>query len=166
MARKVFRRSVTTTSTTLSDLGEIGDRRVEGAKTYRLVYTVATQAAKALLALDSADASLSSFQVQVQPSQYEPMWGVNDTGASIAGSTYFWSLVEGPYVVDSTVLTTLAAVAAESPLFIDADDALGSLTTVASLGGPFPIVGQSLVSIVSVATTQGTPTVLIKGIGA
>lgn len=164
MSRKVFRRGVTTTSTTLSDIGEVGDERTIGPKRYRLVYTVATQAAKAILALDSTDAALASFQVQVAPASTSPVFGVNDTGATVAGSTYLWALVEGPFVADSTVLGNVASVAAEAILALDSTMKLGQFTTVASDQNRHQL-GHSITSWTSVDSTQGTPTVWLKGMG-
>jgi len=100
MSRKVFRRSVTTTSTALADLGEVGDERLEGGKHYRLVYTAASQKDDVFLALASADSSFASFQV-VAATNTVPVFGVNDTGASIAASTYFWALVKGPKLISA-----------------------------------------------------------------
>lgn len=165
MSRKVFRRAVTETSTTLSDLGEIGDKRFEDGKTYRLVYTVATQADKAILALDSTDASLASYQVQVVPASDSPVFGLNATGASIAGSTYFWCQVEGPFTADSTVIGNLASVDAEKALTLDSDKKIAEIS-IATSDHDVPILGQSLVSITSVDSTQGTPVIYLKCMGA
>lgn len=162
MSRKVFRRSVTTTSTTLSDIGEIGDERFEGGKRYRLVYTAVSQAAKAFVALDSGDASLTSWQVQVTPSSTIPTFGVNDTGASIASGTYFWAMVEGPYVVDSTVLGSDADITTEAPLMLNSDVRIATLIGVATTAYPLPTIGQALVSITSVASSQGSKTIYFK----
>ena len=107
MARKVFRRSVTTTSTSVSDLGEVGDERFEGGKYYRLVYTAAAQVDDGFLAWATADSSWASYQV-VAATNTVPVAGVNDTGASIAASTYFWAMERGPLLVaayDSDVET-------------------------------------------------------------
>lgn len=161
MGRKAFRRGVTTTSTTLSDLGEIGDERFEGGKNYRLVYTVVSHIAKGIVALDSGDASMTSWRVQVAESTGRT-FGVNDTGASIASSTYFWAMVEGPWVADSTVLGTDVTITAEAPIMLNSDHRVATLVTLATTLNDHPVIGMSLVSIASDATTQTTKTVLIK----
>lgn len=98
MSRKVFRQGVTATSTTLSDVGEVGDERFTGGKKYRLVYTAATQIDDGFVAWATADSAWASYQV-VAAVNTLPIAGVNDTGASIAASTYFWAMVEGPLLV-------------------------------------------------------------------
>ena len=165
MARKAFRRSVTTTSTTLKDLGEIGDRRFEGDKTYRLCYAATTQAAKALLCLDSTDPTLTSYILQAAPSHETPVFGVNDTGAALASGTYFWALVEGPYVANSTSLGSDVNIVTEEPIGLNSDKLLATIVTATSDHATLPC-GQALLAITSTATTQGTPTVWIKGLGA
>jgi len=165
MSRKVFRRAVTETSTTLSNLGEIGDVRVEDGKKYRLVYTGTSQAAKALLALDSGDSALASYLVQVAPASTSPVFGVNDTGASIASLTYFWALVEGPYAADSTIIGTDANLSAEQQIGLNSDKRIATITTVTS-DHTVHVFGQSIVSVTSVASDMGTKYVFIKGSGA
>lgn len=165
MSRKVFRRGVTDTSTTLSDLGEIGDKRFEDGKTYRLVYCATTQANDAILYLDSVDTSLASYQVQVAVTDEDYPFCVNDTGATIASGTYFWGQAEGPWAAEYTAFSTKADIATENPLYMDADGKLG--TTIAS--DSTPAVGQSIVSLTSVATNlddAGPYTVYIKMLGA
>ena len=165
MARKVFRRGVTTTSTSVTDLGEVGDYRIEGDKKYRLVYTVATQAAKAILQIDSTDASLASYQVQSVAASSSTVFGVNDTGASIAGSTYFWALVQGPWVADSTVLGTDTDLVAEHAIGLNSDKRIGKILTVTS-DHDTHIWGQAIVAVTSVASLMGNKTILIKCMGA
>lgn len=165
MGRKVFRRSVTTTSTTLSDLGEIGDKRFEGGKTYRLVYAATTQASKALLALDSTDASLTSYTVQAVPASTTPVFGVNDTGGTLASGTYFWALVEGPFTADSTILGTDVDVVTESRLCLNSDKRIASVGTVAS-DHNVAEVGVAIVAITSVASLMGSKVIYLKGAGA
>ena len=165
MARKVFRRSVTETSTALSNLGEIGDRRFEDGKTYRLVYAATTQAAKALLVLDSTDASLASYTVQAAPASEATVYGVNDTGGVLASGTYFWCMVEGPYVANSTILGSEVDIVAEEPIGLNSDKLLATLVTATS-DHATQACGFALVAITSTASTQGTPTVVIKGFGA
>jgi hypothetical protein len=149
MSRKVFRRSVTETSTTLSDLGEIGDKRFEDGKTYRLVYTAVSQEDDAILALDSADSALSSYQVQVAPASTSLVFGINATGATIATGSYFWAQVEGYWAAGSAVFDTDADVSAESPLVLNSDIKVGSV--LATDLQPF---GTSLVSVTSVSTDK------------
>ena len=165
MSRKVFRRAVTETSTTLSDLGEIGDYRREGAKAYRLVYAATTQASKALLCLDSTDTALASYTVQAAPASTAPVYGVNNTGATLASGTYFWCMVEGPYVVDSTILGSDVDIVTEEAIGLNSDKLLATLVTATSDHITQPC-GFAIVAITSTASTQGTPTVLIKGLGA
>ena len=165
MSRKVFRRGVTDTSTTLSDLGEIGDKRFEDGKTYRLVYAATTQIAKAILALDSTDASLASYTVQAVPASNATVYGVNDTGGTLASGTYFWCMAEGPYVVNSTILGSDVDIATEEPLGLNSDKRLATIVTATS-DHLTQACGFALIAITSTASTQGTPTVLIKGLGA
>ena len=165
MSRKAFAGGVTDTSTTLSNMGEVGDKRFVGGKTYRLVYAATTQAAKALLALDSTDAAMASYTVQAMPASSAPFWGINDTGATLASGTYFWSLVEGPFVADSTVIGNLSAVTTEKHLAIDSDIKISLMGTVTS-NATSPVIGASIAAITSVDSTQGTPTIYIKGLGA
>lgn len=165
MSRKAFRRSVTETSTALSDLGEIGDERFEDGKTYRLVYAATTQAAKSLLCLDSADATLVSYTVQAAPASNATVFGVNDTGGALASGTYFWCMVEGPYVANSTILGSDVDIATEEPIGLNSDKLLATIVTATSDHLTQPC-GFALVAITSTATTQGTPTVYIKGLGA
>ena len=160
MSRKAFRRGATTTSTTLSDLGEIGDKRFEDGKTYRLVYAATTQANQALLYLDSADASLASYQVQAVDASTDAVWCVNATGASLASGTYFWGQVEGPWAATYAAFSTKADNAAESPIFLDADTVMG--TGLVSGRESF---GHTLVSLTSKATDAddaGPYTVYLK----
>jgi len=165
MSRKAFSGGVTTTSTVLSDMGEIGDRRFVGASTYRLVYCATTQTNDAILYLDSADTSITSFTVQVAVTDEDYPFCVNDTGATIASGTYIWGLAEGPWAAEYTAFSTKADIATENPLYMDADGKLG--TTIAS--DSTPAVGQSIVSLTSVATDlddAGPYTVYIKMMGA
>ena len=165
MARKAFRRGVGTTSTTLNDLGEIGDKRFVDGKTYRLVYCATTQANDAILYLDSSDTSITSFTVQVAVTDTDYPFCVNDTGATIASGTYFWGQAEGKWAAEYTAFSTKASCAVESALYMDADGKLG--TTIASDSSP--AVGQSIIALSSLASTlddAGPYTVYIKMLGA
>lgn len=160
MSRKAFRRGVTTTSTTLRDLGEVGDKRFEDGKTYRLVYCATTQANQALLFLDSVDASMASYTVQVAAASTNPVFCVNATGASLASGTYFWGQVEGPWAATYAAFSTKADIVAELPIVLDADKVMG--TTLITSSFEF---GQTLVSLTSVATDAddaGPYTVYLK----
>lgn len=165
MSRKAFSGPVTDTSTVLSDMGEIGDKRFVDGQTYRLVYAATTQAANAILALDSTDATMASYTVQALPASSSPFWGINATGATLASGTYFWSLVEGPYVANSDLMGNLSATTTEKYLAIDSDKKIGLMGTVTS-DATSPVVGASIVAVTSVDSTQGTPTIYIKGLGA
>jgi len=103
MSRKVFRRSVTTTSTTLKDIGEIGDKRFENGETYRLVYTSASLASGAILTYASATGS-ADYEVQTLTAHTQPVYGWNDTGATVPALSYFWALVEGNISLTSGLL--------------------------------------------------------------
>lgn len=164
MSRKAFSGGVTDTSTVLSNMGEIGDKRFVGGQTYRLVYCATTQAANAILALDSTDAALASYTVQSIPASSSPFWGINATGATLASGTYFWSLCEGPYVADSDLIGNVAAVTTEKYLSIDSDLKMSLMGTVTS-DHTSPYVGASIAAVTSVDSTQGTPTIYIKGLG-
>jgi hypothetical protein len=164
MAKKVFKTGVTTTSTTLTNMGEIGEERWEGGKKYRLVYTVASKTDKAILALDSTDSALASYTVQYVPASTSPVFGVNDTGGPIPALTYFWCMVEGPHVTNSGFLDSDAAIATESLLMLNSDKRWSQITTVTSLADR-PEVGQAILAITSVPSTQGTPTIWVKGMG-
>ena len=160
MSRKAFRRGVTTTSTAVTDLGEVGDKRFVDGKTYRLVYTATTQAAQALLHLDSADASLASYQVQVCAASTDSVFCVNATGAALASGTYFWGQVEGPWAATYAAFSTKADNVAESEIVLDADKVMG--TTLVTSSYKF---GQTLVSLTSKATDAddaGPYTVYLK----
>jgi hypothetical protein len=164
MSRKAFRRGVTTTSTTLSDLGEIGDKRFEDGKTYRLVYAATTQADDAFLVLDSADAAISSYQVQVAGNSTELVFGVNATGASLASGTYFWAQVEGPWAAGSAKFSTLGTTAAELPLVLNSDLTMG--TVLATNVQPFGTTLVSVSSLTSVQDNATTYTVYLKAAGS
>lgn len=162
MGRKAYRRGITTTSTTLSDLGEIGDFRRVGNKSYKLCYAKASQASKALLMLESTDTTLSSFILQSMVASTDTVYGANDTGASLATGTYFWALVEGPFVVDSTNVDTDADIAVQAELYLNSDKSRMCTTIVSTAIS----LGHSLAAITSVESLVGTPTVYLKGLGA
>ena len=163
MSRKAFKGGVTDTSTVLTNMGEVGDIRREGAKAYRLVYCATTQANDAILYLDSVDTSLTSFQVQVAVASTDHPFCVNDTGASLASGTYFWGLVSGPWAAEYTAFSTKADLVTEDALYLDADAKLG--TTVVT---NTPSIGQNIIALTSVATDlddAGPYTVYLKLLG-
>ena len=165
MSRKAFKGGVTDTSTTLSNMGEIGDRRFVGGKTYRLVYCATTQAEDAILYLDSVDTDLASYQVQACVTATNPAFGVNDTGATIASGTYFWCQSGGPWKGNYTAFSTKASTAAESPLYLDADGKIGSTYSTDNSAS----IGQSIAALTSVASTlddAGPYTVYLRMLGA
>lgn len=142
MSRKVFRRGVTETDTTLSNLGEIGDVRFEGGKQYRLVYTIASQADKAFLGWATADGNWGSYSVEAGAST-KPIVGYNATGASIAATTYFWALQDGSIAVLSGDLG--GAIGASRYVALSSDETFMDLATASGFGTA--IVGVANVAI-------------------
>ena len=163
MSRKAFKGGVTDTSTTLTNMGEVGDKRFEDGKTYRLVYCATTQADDAFLVLDSVDAALASYTVQAATASTQAVFGVNNTG-SLASGTYFWALCEGKWSAGSAKFSTLATIAAELPLVLNSDLTMGS--TLASNTQPFGTTLVSVSSLTSVTSATTTFDVYVKGIGA
>ena len=103
MARKVFRRGVTVTSTTLADIGEIGDYRTVGDKKYRLVYTSASLASSGVAAVLTLESQQTWEVRKISVAETEPVWGVNATGASVPALSYLWAMVDGPLTISSAM---------------------------------------------------------------
>jgi hypothetical protein len=104
----LYRRDVSVTSLTASDLGTPGDYRTEGAKVYQLVYANVSLSHGAPYQYESATSGTDGYKVGVVHNTTTKADGVYNAGtASCAASTYFWGQVRGVGAVLAS--TTLAS---------------------------------------------------------
>jgi len=95
MAKHLWRRDVTDTSTTASDIGTPGEiRRESDGSIYRLVYASASMEDGNVFQLHSTSGS-DGYTGGNAWSLSVPVFGVNNTGASVAASAYFFAKIEG-----------------------------------------------------------------------
>lgn len=158
MGRKVFRRGVTTTSTTLADVGEIGDVRLVDGVSYRLVYTsasLASSGAGLILTLEDQ----ATFEVKaIAVAETQPVYAVNSTGGSVAALSYLWAMTHGPFAITSA-MTSNSTIAANQAIAGMAGEVLITWTSAATV----PPCGQN--GSLSIAS-NASGTVTIRGAGA
>ncbi len=161
----VFRRDVTESSATESDLGTVGELRYEtDGRTYRLVKAGAAVADGQLVQLDSVSGS-TGYTVEGVHLRETPVFGVNQMGQSVAAAGYFFCLVKGTANVRSADFGTDVSCDLVDQIFLNSDDRLESVDTDAqSTILDLPAVGQCLVSRASDATA--VQPIYIVGMGA
>lgn len=156
MGRKVFRRGVTTTSTTLADIGEIGDVRLLDGNKYRLVYTSASLASSGVAAVLTL-VSTGTYEVRkIAVAETEPVYAVNSTGADVPALSYFFAMTEGPLAITSA-MTSNSTVAANQAITMMAGEVFITWTSAST---ELPC-GQACASFAS----NGSGTVLFRGLG-
>lgn len=165
MFNQVINTGTITSDPTVS--GSLGMKVNEGLNVFRLVKAGTTIASTpVILQLDSVSSNGTlGYVVEPAHASTVPVYGFNKTGASVSTNEYFWALVEGPVVVDSTVLDSDSDIGANALLYLNSDKRIASKIT-ATTGQIREVFGQSLASITSVASTQGTPTIMVKCFGA
>jgi hypothetical protein len=146
MSRKAFRRPVTETSTTLSDIGELGDVRFEDGKHYRLFYTAASIADGNYFTLQTSASGAAGYAVvdaAIASTAPNIVMGKNETGGDLAAGSYFWGLQKGPITISSGELG--AALGAANFFYLDSAEEYRPV--VSTTVWEYPVLGYTSVSM-------------------
>lgn len=168
MPKTIFRRDVTESSTTESDLGNVGELREEtDGRVYRLVQAGASVADGGIVQLDSVSASTG---VIVEPPHAEltPIYGANQMGQSVAANGYFFVLVKGTCSVRSADIgSDLSMAAGTPPVGLNSDNRLESISSVVATNSEqVQIYGQFIESVSRASDATTTGRFYIHGLGA
>ncbi len=162
---KIFRRPVTDTSLTASDLGTPGEYRHESdGRMYQLVQAGSTVAAGAVLQLDAVSASVGYIVDQAVGSDF-PLRGINNSGVSLASSAYFFALVRGSVAAASIAIGSDVTMATNVALQLNSDVKFAPHLSNATNSLAPVVWGQNIgASRLSTATT--TQAIFINAQGA
>lgn len=163
MAEGLWRRYVTETSATLSDMGApLGEVREEDGQRWKLCQAGAAIQNKQFVQLDSVSLS-AGYIVEPAYATASPIVGINVAGQSCAENGYLWIKVRGTCTVGADQFGTDATIASAAYLWLNSDKRLAAFLT-ASGGTNAPIVAQNGPASINSGTSGTTNTIYVMGL--